>query len=106
MKKLFDRLTADSDRTKLLISIAAVVLTVVLAMLLPLAFRTEPEGGDGPRDLTLEERTQLFSDYWMQGAEAGGYTVERPDPVPRKMKETCETVMRTMIARIVLPSGY
>ncbi len=101
MKKLFDRLTADSDRTKLLISIAAVVLTVVLAMLLPLAFRTEPEGGDGPRALTLEERTQLFSDYWMQGAEAGGYTVERPDPVPRKMKETCETVMRTLVARSV-----
>ena len=43
----------------------------------------------------------MFADYWTLGAEASGFTVTKPDPVPRKMKETCETVMRTLIARSI-----
>ncbi len=101
MKKLLERLAADSDRMKLFMSLGAVALIVIAAMLLPLAFRTSPGDPDVPAALSLEERTQMFADYWTQGAEAGGFTVEKPDPVPRKMKETCETVMRTVIARSI-----
>ncbi len=105
MKKLIERLRADSDRTKLLISVCAVGCVIVAAMLLPLAFRSAP--GDTPNEsgASLERRTQMFADYWLRGAEESGFSVEKPDPVPRKMKETCETVMRTLIARCVDDQG-
>ena len=74
-------------------------------MLLPLAFRAAPTGEEPAKELTLAERTALFADYWERGAEAGGYTVTKPDPVPRQMKETCETVMRTLVARCVVDRG-
>ena len=98
LKKLLARVR--TDRAKLLLSVAGVVLVILAAMLLPLAFRTDPETPDTPDTLTLEARTQLFADYW-SATEPSGFTVEKPDPVPRRMKETCETVMRTLIARFV-----
>ena len=101
MKKLLERLRPESDRTKLFASIGAVVLVLIVAMLLPLAFRTDPAADKSPAALTLEERSLMFAAYWNEGAETGGFTVEKPDPVPRRMKETCETVMRTIIARSI-----
>ena len=101
MKTLLECLALDSDRKKLLISVCAVALVVIVAMLLPLAFRTSPEEPVEPISMDLEERSQMFASYWNAGAEAGGFTVEKPDPVPKKMKETCETVMRTLIARSI-----
>jgi len=101
VKKLIERLHLDSERSKLLISIGAVALVIIAAMLLPLTFRTAPEGEEPDAGLSLEERTRMFADYWTLGAEAGGFTVTKPDPVPRRMKETCETVMRTLIARSI-----
>ena len=101
MKKLIERLQTNSDRTKLLISICAVGLVLVAAMLLPLAFRTEPGSVPEKSEMTLEDRTLMFTEYWTRGAEESGFTVEKPDPVPRRMKETCETVMRTVIARSI-----
>ena len=105
MKKLLERLQAGGERTKLLLSIGGVVLVVILAMLLPLAFRAAPAGEEPAKELTLAERAALFADYWERGAEAGGYTVTKPDPVPRQMKDTCETVMRTLIARCIDDQG-
>ena len=106
MKKLLERLGANSDRTKLLVSVCAVALVVIAAMLLPLAFRPAPEAGEEPAPgMDLEERTQMFADYWRLGAEASGFTVTKPDPVPKKMKETCETVMHTLIARSIDDKG-
>ena len=105
MKKLLERLQAGGERTKLLLSIGAVVLVLIAAMLLPLAFRTAPGGEEPAAALTLEERTRMFADYWTLGAEAAGFNVTKPDPVPRKMKETCETVMRTLIARSIDDQG-
>ena len=105
MKKLLERLQLRSDRTKLLISVCATVLVVIAAMLLPLAFRAEPGEEDVTAVMTLEERAQMFAEYWTLGAEAGGFTVEKPDPVPKKMKETCETVIRTIIARSIDDQG-
>lgn len=101
MKKLIERLHLDNERTKLLVSIGAVVLVLLVAMLLPLAFRGVPAEEKPDAGLSLEERTRMFADYWTLGAEASGFTVTKPDPVPRKMKETCETVMRTLIARSI-----
>ena len=102
MKKLLERVNLQSDRAKLLASIGAVALVLIVAMLLPLAFRTSPAGDERPAaGMTLEQRSLMFAQYWNEGAEAGGFTVEKPDPVPRKMKETCETVMRTLIARSI-----
>ncbi len=101
MKTLLERFDQDSDRKKLLISVSAVALIVIAAMLLPLAFRTSPEEVSPPADMGLEARSQMFASYWNSGAEAGGFTVEKPDPVPGRMKETCETVMRTLIARSI-----
>ena len=101
MKKLLERLRPESDRTKLFVSIGAVVLVLIVAMLLPLAFRTDPAADKPPAALTLEERSLMFAAYWNEGAETGGFTVEKPDPVPRRMKETCETVMRTTVARSI-----
>ncbi len=98
MKKLLERLR--TDRAKLLLSVAGVALALLAAMLLPLAFRTDPQTPDAPAALTLETRTQLFADYW-NATEPSDFTVEKPDPVPRRMKETCETVMRTLVARFV-----
>lgn len=105
MKKLLERLRADGERSKLLFSVVGVVLAVIAAMLLPLAFRSEGAGAPDAAEMTLEERTRMFSDYWNRGAEAAGLTVTKPDPVPRKMKETCETVMRTLIARSIDDRG-
>ena len=105
MKKLLERLRADGERSKLLFSVIGVVLAVIAAMLLPLAFRSEGAGAPDAAEMTLEERTRMFSDYWNRGAEAAGLTVTKPDPVPRKMKETCETVMRTLIARSIDDRG-
>ena len=101
MKKLLDRLSAGGDNKKLLISICAVAIIVIAAMLLPLAFRSGPGAEDPAAPLSMEERARMFADYWSGGAESGGFTVGKPDPVPRKMKETCETVMRTLIARSI-----
>ena len=105
MKKLLERLRADGERSKLLFSAIGVVLAVIAAMLLPLAFRSEGAGAPDAAEMTLEERTRMFSDYWNRGAEAAGLTVTKPDPVPRKMKETCETVMHTLIARSIDDQG-
>ena len=102
LKKLLERV--HTDRAKLLLSVAGVVLVILAAMLLPLAFRTDPETPDAPDTLTLEARTQLFADYW-NASDPSGFTVEKPDPVPRRMKETCETVMRTLVARFVADQG-
>jgi hypothetical protein len=100
-KKLPERLRLNSERAKLLVSIGAVALVVLAAMLLPLAFRAAP-GGEAPAaPLTLAERTGMFADYWTEGAEAAGFTVTKPDPVPRQMKERCETVMATLVARSI-----
>ena len=44
MKKLLERLRADGERSKLLASVAGVVLVVIAAMLLPMAFRSERTG--------------------------------------------------------------
>ena len=105
MKKLLERLRAGGERTQLLLSVAGVAVVVIAAMLLPLAFRGNG-GGDAPNaEMTLEERTQLFSLYWNRGAEDNGLTVTKPDPVPRKMKDTCETVMHTLIARSIDDQG-
>ena len=101
MKKLLERLKLNNDRTKLFVGLSATLLVLIAAMLLPLAFRTAPGGTDAPAPMTLEERAQMFAEYWTLGAEAGGFTVEKPDPVPKKMRETCETVMRTLIARCI-----
>ncbi len=101
MKKLLERLSAGAERNRLLISVCGAALVVVAAMLIPLGFRTSPSGENAPTVMSLEERTQMFADYWAVGAEEGGFLVEKPDPVPRKMKETCETVMRTIIARSI-----
>ena len=101
MKKLLERLRLKSDRAKLLFSFCGTALVLIAAMLLPLGFRTSPGAERTASAMTLEERTQMFADYWTNGAEAGGYLVEKPDPVPRKMKETCETVARTLIARAI-----
>ena len=105
MKKLLERLRAGGERTQLLLSVAGVAVVVIAAMLLPLAFRGNG-GGDAPNaEMTLEERTQLFSLYWNRGAEDNGLTVTKPDPVPRRMKDTCETVMHTLIARSIDDQG-
>ena len=101
MKKLLERLSAGAERNRLLISVCGAALVVVAAMLIPLGFRASPSGENAPTVMSLEERTQMFADYWAVGAEEGGFLVEKPDPVPRKMKETCETVMRTIIARSI-----
>ena len=105
MKKLFERLHLGSERAKLLVSVLAVTLVILAAMLLPLAFRTAPNGAEPKRELSLEERTQMFADYWSQGAEAAGFTVTKPDPVPRQMRERCEAVMATLIARGINDRG-
>ena len=101
MKKLLERFAVDSDQKKLLISVSAVALVLIAAMLLPLAFRTSPAEMGPQTEMDPEERTQMFASYWTYGAEAGGFTVEKPDPVPQRMQETCETVMRTLIARSI-----
>jgi len=105
MKKLLERLSADNDRSRQLISICAAALVVIAAMLIPLGFRANPGGEDVPAAMSLEERAQMFADYWTSGAEEGAFVVEKPDPVPRRMKETCETVMRTIIARSIDDHG-
>lgn len=105
MKKLLERLHLNNDRARLLISICAVALVVVAAMLLPLAFRPAPAGEESVPGMTLEERTQMFAEYWSLGAEASGFTVTKPDPVPRRMKETSEAVIRTFIARSIDDKG-
>jgi len=101
VKKLLERFHLKSDRAKLLLSFCGAALVLIAAMLLPLGFRTAPGTDRDPAAMTLEERTRMFADYWTGGAEAGGYLVEKPDPVPRKMRETCETVARTLIARAI-----
>ncbi len=104
MKKLLERLQSHSDRAKLLGSIALVVLVLVAAMLLPLSFRSEPGAEEPPAPLTLEERAQMFADY-RTGAAGTEFSVEKPDPVPQRMQQTCETVMRTLIARAINDQG-
>ncbi len=99
MKKLLERLAQDGDGKKMMISVGAVALVLIAAILLPLAFRTSPGGADAQSVMSMEERSLMFAEYWNDGAEAAGFTVEKLDPAPRKMKETCETVMRTLIAR-------
>ena len=63
MKKLLERLRADGERSKLLASVAGVVLVVIAAMLLPMAFRSERTGETAKTEMSLEERTRMFSDY-------------------------------------------
>ena len=105
MKKLLERLQVRSERAKLLVSVCAVGAVVVAAMLLPLAFRRAPATVEPAAEMTLEERMRMFADYWTLGAEACGFTVERPEPLPERMKTTCETVMHTLIARCVEDHG-
>ena len=105
LKKLPERLRAGGERTQLLFSVAGVALVLLAAMLLPLAFRGEQGAEASEAEMTLEERAQMFALYWNQGAEASGLTVTKPDPVPNRMKETCETVMHTLIARSIDDQG-
>ena len=105
MKKLLERLRPDSDRKKLIASACAVGLVLIAAMLLPLAFRTAPDASPPPAELTQAERMRMFADYWTLGAEASGFTVTKPETVPHRMRETCETVMHTLIARSIDDRG-
>ena len=105
MKKLLERLKLNNDRTKLFVGLGATLLVLIAAMLLPLAFRTAPGGTDAPAPMTLEGRALMFARYWTPGDAESGFTVEKPDPVPKKLRDTCETVMRTLIARSIDDQG-
>ena len=56
-------------------------------------------------DHILNEKGQSVTPGCFLNAEEAGLTVTKPDPVPRRMKETCETVMRTLIARSIDDRG-
>ena len=63
MKKLLDRFHWD-DRAKLIAAAAATGAILLLAMLLPLAFRRSAPPAAAPADPALERRVALFTEYW------------------------------------------
>lgn len=97
MKKLSEVLHLN-EKTKFFISAVTAGVLMIAAILIPLAFRNGAEKEE-TLPTSLEEKMLLFSNYWEHGAEECGLGVEKIENPSAKMKEKCETRMRTMIAR-------
>lgn len=79
MKKLLDRFHWD-DRAKLIAAAAATGAILLLAMLLPLAFRRSAPPAAAPADPALERRVALFTEYWGAGEDDDPVRVEHLEP--------------------------
>ena len=97
LKRLSERL---GERKMVLLCACGVVAAMVLAALLPLAFRTpapEPQPETGIS--ALERRSALFVDFWTNGEEA---EAKAEAMIPDRAMETfCEDEMRTIVSRSV-----
>lgn len=89
-----------NERSKFVFYTIAVGVLLVAAILVPLAFRSEPKETETV-PATLEEKALLFSNYWEHGPEECGLGVVKIENPSRTMKDSCETRMRTMMARAI-----
>lgn len=84
------------DRSKLLLSCAAVTVLLLAALLLPLAFRGEG-GPAATASAGAGEKRRLFADYWMLDPAEQGITVTREETLPPETVRDCEAVMRRLV---------
>lgn len=94
MKKLTEWLHL-TERTKLIVNVAAAAALLLAAMLVPLAFRTEEpavETTDAPR------RAEIFQRY-LAGDDS--VAVERIETPEAELTAACETRMHTLAARCI-----
>ena len=104
MKKLRDLLQLD-DRMQMIASAAAVGAVLIAAMLVPLAFRTSGAGAEQSDGDPPASRSAVFAAYWNDAPGGENIRVEKPENVPEKQTELCETVMQTLIARCISDQG-
>jgi len=95
MKKLRELLSRN-DKTGMLVSFAAVGAVLLLALLLPLAFRS-PGDGEAEDGSLRRDRMELFSYYWVNGPE-NGVTVTYPEKISVETTQRCEAVMERLTA--------
>lgn len=101
MKKIRDALPMN-DRMKLLLSVCAVGLALLAAVLIPLAFRADAAADpvQAPAD-TEETKAALFAEYWNGGSGAADILAEKPETLSDAQTAVCESVIQMLIARCI-----
>ena len=95
------------ERTKMLISAGVTGALLLLALLLPLAFRTSsapPEPAAGER--AGEARAQLFAAWWFPEEGAEGPETEKLDAPGEATIRFCGERMRTLVAACLPDEGF
>lgn len=88
------------DRTKLLLSCAAAAVLLIIAMLLPLAFRGAADPV-APAVASAEAKRQLFAGYWLLGPADLGITVTKEETPSRDTVRTCEAMMQGLVEQCI-----
>ena len=91
------------EKGKLVIAAGVCLFFLIVAMLLPLAFRRQAApkdtAGETADELSAAERAELFAVYWNDGAEESGLSVEHSAESDRHTSVFCENRMEELTAR-------
>ena len=101
MKKLTELLHPD-ERMRLIYSISAVGAILLIAMLLPLAFRSDPEALP-EQSGAVTDKAALFAQFWNDAGE--GVSAEKQESVSAERSRFCEQFMRDLIGRCIDDAG-
>ena len=78
---------------------------LIVALLLPLAFRAPREEKKAGKTLTLDEKTALFADWWYDGGELD-FEVEHVEPEENDAAGFCMERMEELTARCIDDRGF
>jgi len=100
-----NKLLPFSERTGLVIAASVTGALLLLAILLPLAFRRMPAPTEDPTGFTAEQRARLFADWWAGDAEASKPRSEKLSAPGEDTVERCEARMRELVKLWVPDQG-
>ena len=83
----------------------ACLALLIVALLLPLAFRAPREEKKPGKTLTLDEKTALFADWWYDGGELD-FEVEHVEPEENDAAGFCMERMEELTARCINDRGF
>lgn len=88
------------DRKKLITEGLACLGLLIVALLLPLAFLTPPEGSRAAETLTLDEKAAMFVAWWYDG-DKSDFDVEHVEPDEHDAAGFCAERMEELTARCI-----
>ena len=106
MRSFLRKLRSPWDERKKLITVGLACLALlIVALLLPLAFRAPAEERKPEGTLTLDQKTELFADWWYGGGELD-YDVEHVEPEENDAAGFCMERMEELTARCIDDRGF